>query len=562
MKDRPFLRRAELVVVLALTVASFAVRADRLGLYSFSEDEAAKWQAVQQYREHHFAGVNSEHPMLMKVLAWASLGMGERWNRLASAHGWPSPSPEAWLRLPNAVLGAAITAILYLLCRQMMGVPGSFAAAFFWAFSPLPIALNRLLKEETALTFFTLLACFAYWRAKRAETEPRTRGWLDLSAIGFGLAFASQYVPYLFGLNMLAWHEAGRIGLDRKPFWRRKTRFLLLMFLAFVLANPVVLSPANFTPILHWLHADGVHHNGYDFDGRLYFNLPFHTPLGMPWYYFFWLLLVKTPLPILASALAGSWLLLRERSLTSCLLLSLGVLQLLGLSVSGAKWIRYSLPLLPFFFLAGGYGIEKLYRFLRQRQVSLAVVGLAALLLFGWPLLQLRAWAPYYSLYLNALGGGTRDIARYFAPDELSELDTREAARIISSTAPLHARLATSRPMSMTYYLERDGRSDIRVVPLYDPSYNLRNGDLIDLEDSRRFFETQPFFHVLEHSDMPRKEIRVGPILASTIYHFQIAAPKPMLAQGDPAAARPHGHSPASGLQANNGQRLGSSTSP
>ena len=143
--------------------------------------------------------------MLPKMLSWASLTAGERWGRVAAKHHWPSIRPEGWLRLPNVLFGALSTAVLYLLCRRMMGIAGSFAASFFWAVAPLPIALNRLTKEETPLTFFTLLACYFYCRAQQAEADQSSRRWYDLSAISFGLALASQYILHLLGLNALAW---------------------------------------------------------------------------------------------------------------------------------------------------------------------------------------------------------------------------------------------------------------------------------------------------------------------------------------------------------------------
>ena len=90
-------RYRELAIVLLLTVLAFAVRVYRVDFNSLSEDESAKWAAVQEYRHGHFVGVNSEHPMLPKMLAWASLTAGERWSRVAAAHGWPSLKPEGWL---------------------------------------------------------------------------------------------------------------------------------------------------------------------------------------------------------------------------------------------------------------------------------------------------------------------------------------------------------------------------------------------------------------------------------------------------------------------------------
>ena len=518
----------EVGIVLLLTILAFAVRLYRVDFNSLSEDESAKWAAVQEYRHGHFAGVNSEHPMLPKLLAWASLTVGEHWNRVAGVHGWPSLKPEGWLRMPNVLAGAATAAALFLFCRQMMGPLGSFAASFFWVVAPLPVALNRLTKEETPLTFFTLLACYFYCRAQQADADKRARRWYDLSAIAFGLALASQYILHLLGLNALAWLLAGRVGLSRKPLQSGYKRFFLVMFLTFILVNPMILSPANFNAILHWLHHDGVQHSGYDFDGTLYMNFPARLLAGVPWFYYVWLVLVKTPIPILVAVIVGSVLLLRDRrTLASCFFLSLGMLQFVGLSLSGAKWIRYSLPMLPFLYLAGGYAVQQAWKGLMAKGMRPALVGTTAVILLGWPLLELHAWAPYYSFYLNSIGGGTRNITRYFGPDEASEFDTREVAQQVCPFAPVATRVATARPMSMAYYLQACGRSDMQIVPLYDPHYTPRDGDLVILEPSRRFFETQRYFDALKNSGMSHSDIRVGPVLASTIYFFDTSVPEP-----------------------------------
>ena len=97
-------RYREAVIVLLLTVLAFSVRLYQVDFNSLSEDEVAKWAAVQEYRRGHFIGVNSEHPMLPKMLAWASLTAGENWSRVATTRHWPSLRPEGWLRLPNLLL--------------------------------------------------------------------------------------------------------------------------------------------------------------------------------------------------------------------------------------------------------------------------------------------------------------------------------------------------------------------------------------------------------------------------------------------------------------------------
>ena len=511
----------EAAIALLLTVLAFAVRIDHIGFNSLSEDETAKWGAIHDYRQGHFVGVNSEHPMLPKILAWGSISFGEHWTKFSSRHGWPSLNPEGWLRLPYVLFGAGTAGILFLLCRRMMGLAGSIAASFFWAVSPLPVAINRLGKEETPLTFFTLLACYFYCRAKQAESDASTRQWYDLSAMSCGLAFASQYIAHLFGINQLAWYLAGRNGLDQKPLGSGYKRFFLVIFVTFALVNPVFFSPTNFSAVVNWVHHGGVRHSGYAFDGTMYMNFPGRLFAGVPWYFYFWLLLVKTPIPILAAVIVGSILLIRDRrTLASCYFLSFGALQLIVLSICGAKWIRYSLSVTPFLFLAGGYAVQQTWNFLREKKMSPALAAAAAVILLGWPIVELHSWAPYYPLYLNSIGGGTKNIARYFAPDEVSEFDTREVAEQVCPSAPAATRLATARPMSMAYYLGSCGRADIQVVALYEKSYAPRKGDLIVLEPSRRFVETQKYFDAMAQSDMSHQEVRVGPIVASTIYEF------------------------------------------
>src|SRR5262249_45188326 len=148
----------------------------------------------------------------------------------------------------------------------------------------------------------------------------------------------------------------------------------------------------------------------------------------------------------------------------------------------------------------------------REKKMSLAFVGLASATLLAPPLLELNAWSPYYSFYLNSIGGGQKNIARYFGQDEVSEFDTREVAQQVCSSAQANTRLATARPMSMTYYVQNCGRTNIQVVPLYDQHYVPRDGDVIVLEPSRRFFETQRFFDALGKSGMSRRDVRIGPV--------------------------------------------------
>jgi len=520
------LQRAEILFLLLLTLLAFALRWYRVGSISLAEDEAHKWHAIQQYKQGRFVGVNSEHPMLMKILAWGTLEFGQRWNR--SMAGRPSlrAAEEAWLRLPNLLLGALLSVLIYLYGKHLMGFWGAASAAFFWAVLPLPVAQNRILKEDTLLTLFILLGCYFYVLAKKASTVRGTRWLYVASGAAFGVSVASKYVFGLFGINSLAWYAASLYGLERgQPgVGKHLIHFLLAMGLAFVVFNPVILVPENVATMWQYVGEKTVTHHGYNLDGGVHINNASAAPFGLPWYFYAWVLGVKTPLPVLACFVLGVLcIIVRRRSLASVVLRSWMVILLLVHTGVGGKFIRYLLLLHPWICLAAGWGAATLLDWLRgwpdspRRWVALLVAGL---LLVVVPLAEAISWAPWYPLYLNPLGGGEKNVARFFPHDELYDLGLREALDYVCRVAPPGAAVASDNRAAVHYYLQRYGRADLRVMRLSDPQYVPRPGDFLLVQESRRYFETQDLFYLLARRGPPLKDVRVNGVLAVRVYRF------------------------------------------
>lgn len=523
--NRLSLRRGEIVFLVLLTLAGFCVRFYEVGSVSLAEDETAKWSAIQEYKQGHFIGVNPEHPLLMKVLAWGSLEAGAKWNRWAAGHGGPQIREEAALRLPNLIFGALTIVAVYLLGKEMLGAVGAAAAAFFWAFTPLTIALNRILKEDTLVALFTCLALYFFWRGKKTAEDSAAGRLFTWSGMCFGLALASKYYLHFIGLNLLVWHIAGKLGLDSRAFLKPfGKRFWLALGLTFVLANPVILSPRHDLGILHYVGAKEIVHHGYNLNGHLYGNTVGETPFGVPWYFYVWALGVKTPIPVLLATLLGLVFVFSDRrTLASIFLRVMLIFLILPFSLVASKWLRYLLDMLPFVYLIAGYGAEKIHQGLRllewptARRLGLSA---AAIALVAWPAAETVVWAPLYPLYLNAFGGGKANMARIFPHDEVYDLGVREAVEFTCKVAPPGARLAVSNPLTVGYYLQKCGREDIRVGILYAPGYVLRRGDFLLIQESRRYFETEDLFREVARRGQALREVSVQGVVTARIYRF------------------------------------------
>src|SRR5262249_10332824 len=119
------------IVVLTIATVAVVVRTSALATYGLSEDEVNKVRAIEQYRGG-VCSANAEHPMLMKLAMWASLGAARVWNHVAPPNH--SMSIETALRLPNAVAGAATTLALYGVADLLFGGATAFAVALIWTF--------------------------------------------------------------------------------------------------------------------------------------------------------------------------------------------------------------------------------------------------------------------------------------------------------------------------------------------------------------------------------------------------------------------------------------------
>src|SRR4051794_34221138 len=162
---RPFAASFAQLRALGLTlllVVALVPRVASLAASGLSEDEINKLRAVSSYDQLDFSA-NAEHPMVMKLACWAAASAVRWWDAHTGAAAVPV---EAALRLPNAIVGTATTAVVFLLAESLFDSTVAAWAALFWALDANATSINRIGKEDTLLVFFLLLAAYCYERAK------------------------------------------------------------------------------------------------------------------------------------------------------------------------------------------------------------------------------------------------------------------------------------------------------------------------------------------------------------------------------------------------------------
>jgi hypothetical protein len=490
--------RTTTVVLLGLTIVmGFGLRLAGLGRIGFAEDEINKLDAVRAYDRGDFTA-NAEHPMLMKALIDVSMRGARAWNLFI---GRPI-SEEAALRFPNALFGALTAIPLFLLTAALFDRPTAFWAAAFWSFGVNAITYNRVAKEDTLMVFFMLFAFYLFIRSKQTSDPTWFHRLRNLSALSFGLMLASKYFPHYLGLNMLYHHFFPvRQQCAEEPRWRTPLSFFLIIGAVWVLANPVILLPSVWNYLDAYSGEKLLTHTGYLMGDTLYKNRMSNSPFwGLPVHFYLLFLGIKVPLTVLGTFIVGLFVSLRRwRQPGHTFVLFMLFFWIVPYSLVGAKWLRYTLALMPFVYMGAAIGALALIRWSRDLvekfktgpapfQIATAILALVLVALPAW---TAYASAPHYALYTNALG--SRYTAYFFPHDEFYDDGLNDAIRFVCERAPRDATLVTETPGVVRYYTEKLGRTDLQSRVLSDPKYALPEAGTayVILQRGRTYFENQ-----------------------------------------------------------------------
>lgn len=470
-----------------LVVLGFGLRFTQLSAIGFAEDEVNKLNAVYAYGRGDFSA-NSEHPMVMKLLMWASL------------RNVPAGREEAALRLPNVLIGALTAIPLFLLTAAFFDRWHALLAAAFWAVGINAITHNRIGKEDSLLVFFMLFAFYFFVRAKQLsplDMQGRNKRYAA-SAVAFGMMIASKYFPHYLGLNMLFHHHFRvRKAVAGEPSGTTPGWFFLLIIGVYLLCSPAVFLPEVWHYLNAYMGEKLLTHSGYLFAGELYKNNMSSSPFGgTPVYFYLLFLAIKVPLLILGAFLIGLAISVRNhRHVGHAFLIFMFLFWIVPYSLIGGKWLRYTLSMIPFVYMLAAVGVVGLIRwtaawFAESKRAALMVTGAVAAIFVVAPAWIAFAHGPHYALYTNALAA---DKAGYYFPhDEFYDDGLREAIEYVCETAPAGATIAHETPGVAGHYLSVFGRADLNSKAISAEEFDVRTAPgpvYVIVQRGRTYFE-------------------------------------------------------------------------
>jgi Dolichyl-phosphate-mannose-protein mannosyltransferase len=527
-----------IVTLVALVLGGFALRARGLSAEGFADDELNKLDASADYRTHGLTGANGEHPFLMKAVITASVVAAEKWNNSRLVHGSRSSEfyvpVEAAVRLPNVIVGALITLVLYLVVAELFGGEIALLAAALWAFDPIAIGFNRIAKEDTLLLFFFLLANVFWLRGQRiAESEPRRNPapYYWATAITFGAMIASKYLPQYLAISVSYYWMFQAIPETRWRLGRpRFLLFLIIVGISFTIFNPPIFLPETWQQIRNFAGNKLVGRDSYEFMGRLYPHAVNSWFKGVPWYFYGFFLLVKLPLLTLVAFIIGLPLLFRRKLGDGRYFLLFWMFFWLQFTISGSKFTRYTTFVLPAVYTTAAIGAYYVIRWIARRIAELSgkqelrvyVKGALAGALVILSGLASASAVPHYRLFTNMLGGGAVMGGAYFPQDDFYDAEVPRVLGEIAHLAQPGARVATETPAVCAHYAEENNRRDLRCVSLSDKNAvrELSAGDFVVAARGRHYLSNDAVLSELRRAATPAFEVQVGVVPAAEVYRL------------------------------------------
>jgi hypothetical protein len=460
-----------------LCIVGLAFRLSHLSAEGFADDEVHKWNAVTRYLTGDFGGDDVEHPMLMKWLIALCMLIG---RPLAWA-------PETMTRLPNALAGGVSILAIAMLGRRLFGnIAGLFAAGLASLCCTF-IGYQRVAKEDTLLGLFIILLCWCLAEAKAAADDADAgialrandqRRWEIFGALSLAGMLASKYFAWhaliapIFVLSMRS-QSAWRIS------WKRWLQLGGIAFLAWLCVNWSPFLPSTWAYARSYTSGQQTVHGSLFFMGHIFHNLVEYGWNGTPpWFYAVFTAVKLSPGTFVLAMIGVGLAFYRRQPAHKLLFAWMGVWFFIH-SLSGSKWGRFYVSVLPAFLLLAGYAAVflagrfaafqkplghkssvpgKTYIDQHRWETAIAILGLLSI---GGEARATVQHEPHERLYISILGGGDANVDWFFPHCDYFDAGFREAVQYVDSHAEQGAELSTEIELPARLYSHRAGRDDL-----------------------------------------------------------------------------------------------------
>jgi 4-amino-4-deoxy-L-arabinose transferase-like glycosyltransferase len=304
-------------------------------------------------------------------------------------------------RMMMVLTGALLAWFVYRWSTALYGPAAGVVAAVLCCFCPNILAHSRLITPDIALTTFSFISLYYFWKISR---EGRRRDVI-LGGIFFGFALLSKFTalllfPVLFVLALVSWLST------------RSANFRGLLFFGAI--GGLVLAAGygmNLEPFFAGIGYQLAHAQA----GPPVFLFGKYTTTGW-WYYFPLAFLIKTPIALLILLVLATVLAVQNGRTNFVN----GELFLIVPAAAFSAYfclshhpvsLRYILPIYPLIFVFGS-GVTGLL-------LSRRTLAAAFLIVMGWYVTASTIIHPHYLAYFNEFVGGPRNGYKYLVDSNL-----------------------------------------------------------------------------------------------------------------------------------------------
>jgi 4-amino-4-deoxy-L-arabinose transferase-like glycosyltransferase len=267
--------------------------------------------------------------------------------------------------------------LIYVLGKRAFNSVTGVGGALLFLFYPLVVLHSQMVRTDSATVFWGTLSL---WLCLRLLDRP-SLGRQVLAGSAIGLAIATKY--YMAGLVPVLLAVEGMIFLRMPSLPVRQRLVPMIVGLAVIPLTFTVSTPYFFLDfsttvanLQHELRSSHPAFESFSPTGNFIWYLTQAIPDAMGWIQY-------------ALVLVGLGLVLLRHRAKQLLLVGYVLIHLLGISLSGLRWTRWTIQVLPVLALLTAFAVERGLSFVtrRRRYSARPVFGVfvAALLLLSWP---------------------------------------------------------------------------------------------------------------------------------------------------------------------------------